>query len=105
MDSGQLYMCLRAQEPSWDHQGQVSAIATLCSLTVGKPHKDSEVRLAVELGGRVCLLQEQFPGKPMGGMCQNQAQSSCQLWPRQLLDGKLAGANKAIAASQPAPQR
>jgi hypothetical protein len=48
---------------------------------------DPKVGLVAELELRFHTLQEQFPGKPAGAMSQKHAQSGCQLWPRQLLDG------------------
>ncbi len=68
------------------------------------PLKDPKVRLTAELGPRGRTLQEQLPGAPAWVQSQKQAQSGCWLWPHQPLDGKLAGANKAKAASQPASQ-
>ncbi len=47
------------------------------------------------------MLQEQFPGVRAQAPSQKRAQSGCQHSPHQLLDGKLPGANKAKAASQP----
>jgi hypothetical protein len=46
-----------------------------------------------------CTLKEQFPGVPVQALSQKRAQSGCQLGLCQLLDGKLAGTNKAKAAS------
>ncbi len=68
------------------------------------PHKDPKAQLAAELALRCHTLQEQFPGALTWVQSQKQAQSGCWLWPHQPLDGKLAGANKAKAASQPASQ-
>ncbi len=69
------------------------------------PLKDPEVQLTAELGPWGRTLQEQFPGAPAQAMSQKWAQSGP--WPKshQPLDGKLAGNNKAKAASQPASQR
>jgi hypothetical protein len=68
------------------------------------PLKDPKVQLAVELGPRGRTLQEWFPGVPEWAQCQKQAQPGPRLWPSQPLDGKLAGTNKAKAASQPVSQ-
>jgi hypothetical protein len=65
------------------------------------PHKDPEVQLMAELSPRVCMLQERIPGARAQVPSHKLAQSSCWHSPRQLLNGKLAGANKAKAASQP----
>jgi hypothetical protein len=35
LESGQFYACQRAQEPFWDHQAQVSVVATCRSSTAG----------------------------------------------------------------------
>ncbi len=89
-------------KPSKDHQGQVSLIATHRSSMAKMPPKDPKAQLAVELGPQGCTLQEQCPGACTQAPSQKRAQSGCWLRPHQLLDGKLAGANKAKAASQPA---
>jgi hypothetical protein len=62
------------------------------------PHKDLEVQLVEKLGPHVCIIQEQFPGVRAQALSQMSVH-----WhsPCQRVDGKLAGANKAKAASQP----
>ncbi len=51
-----------------------------------------------------CRLHDQYPGVPAQAQSQKQPQSGYWLRPHQLLDGKLAGTNKAKAASQPVSQ-
>ncbi len=69
------------------------------------PLNDPKVWFAAELDPQGRTLQEQFPGALAWAQSQKWAQSGCWLRPHQPLDGKLAGANKAKAASQPASQR
>ncbi len=68
------------------------------------PLKGPKVQHAAELGPWGRTLKEQFSGTPMWAQSQKQDQSGHRLWPNQPLDGKLAGTNKATAASQPASQ-
>jgi hypothetical protein len=66
------------------------------------PHKDPEWRHEMELDPQVCTLQELCPGTHAQVPSQKRAEPGCKLRPCQLLDSKLAGANKAKAMSQPA---
>jgi hypothetical protein len=66
------------------------------------PHKDPKRRLEMELGPEVFTLQELCPGMHTQVPSQKRAESGCKLRPCQLLDSKLAGANKAKVMSQPA---
>ncbi len=58
------------------------------------------MRLAAELGLRVWILQEQSSGAGVQVPSQKGAESGCRHTPLQLIDGKLAGTNKAKAVSQ-----
>ncbi len=58
------------------------------------------MQLAVELGAHVHILQEKPPCVRTQALIQKVAQSGCQHSPHQLVDGKLAGTNKAKAACQ-----
>jgi hypothetical protein len=75
------------QEPSWDHQAQVSVIATRHSLMTGNAPQGLQSATRNRVGQTVCLLQVQLSGKPAGAMSHKQAQSGCRLRPHQLLGG------------------
>jgi hypothetical protein len=64
------------------------------------PLKDQEVQLAAVLGRQVHILQEQSPGAGTRALIQKGTQSGHYHSPHQLVDGELAGANKAKAAHQ-----
>jgi hypothetical protein len=87
LESAQFYMHPQVKSLPGSTKAKLASLPHAANQWREMPHKDSKVQLAVELGPRVCILQEQFPSKPAGGMSQKWAQSGRQLWPRQLLDG------------------